>query len=847
MAFSSISAANAASSTSSIYGNRNVITGLASGMDTESMIENAVSGIKMKIANLNKQSTKLTWKQDAYRSIIDKMVNFTQKYTSYASSTNLASQSFFNSASKVTANGEFADKISATGRTSSDVKILGVQRLATSATYRVSGLGGSAAAEGAPSITAANAIDLNAKQRLSNVAGSMTIKYGGSRSFDIDFDDLEIYENQGEFVDAINKKLGDINVINSAGETVKASSMVKVEFTYDGIVFSDRQNAGNSVGVTSVSGKLADTLGIDTSEKPSVIKMAGNLVNDEGTVGEYLSGKEVTINLDGKQKTITLPKYEKPEASKEKDAAKSFVNGIQEQLDKAFGKDKIKVSNEAADSTGKENFKLKLETANGSTMSISSKVGKPLGFNSDKDATYVDNSKTLGDILTKDRMAKYDKSAAEGDVREIAATETTPAYHVDSKGHKVAKDNDKWYRVDEDGAFLHDFKMNGETVGQFSENTAMETVINTINNSAAGVNVSYSKTTNEFLLTAKESGSVGKIEFDNDFAKDLFVGENVSEEELAKRYTEGQDAVLSMEVNGKTYDGITRSSNSFEVDGLNITLKGTFGEYTEGTNKLVSTDAAKEKAVTFTSGTDTDKVVDTIKSFVEDYNAMVTEIKDAYTTMPAYKNKSSYTKYEPLTEEEAEGMTETAIKNYEEKAKQGILFGDRNLNALYNKLRSNISSNAIDGSNLNDIGLSTSYSNGITTLSLDESKLRAVLESNPDRVKEAFTKTVEGGASSNGLMANLKTTLDTYAKTTGDKGILIREAGSPRAPASLNDNALQKQMDRLQTQIDKWTNKYSDKIDYYTSQFSKLEQLIAQMNSQSSALAGLMGGYGGSY
>ena len=35
----------------------------------------------------------------------------------------------------------------------------------------------------------------------------------------------------------------------------------------------------------------------------------------------------------------------------------------------------------------------------------------------------------------------------------------------------------------------------------------------------------------------------------------------------------------------------------------------------------------------------------------------------------------------------------------------------------------------------------------------------------------------------------------------------------------------------------------SDQVDYYTSQFSKLEQLIAQMNSQSSALSQMMGGY----
>ena len=37
----------------------------------------------------------------------------------------------------------------------------------------------------------------------------------------------------------------------------------------------------------------------------------------------------------------------------------------------------------------------------------------------------------------------------------------------------------------------------------------------------------------------------------------------------------------------------------------------------------------------------------------------------------------------------------------------------------------------------------------------------------------------------------------------------------------------------------------ADRVDYYTSQFTALEQLMSQMNNQSSMLAGLMGG--GSY
>ena len=39
----SITSLTGSSSTSSIYGNSNILSGLASGMDTEAMIENAVS------------------------------------------------------------------------------------------------------------------------------------------------------------------------------------------------------------------------------------------------------------------------------------------------------------------------------------------------------------------------------------------------------------------------------------------------------------------------------------------------------------------------------------------------------------------------------------------------------------------------------------------------------------------------------------------------------------------------------------------------------------------------------------------------------------------------------------
>ena len=62
-------------------------------------------------------------------------------------------------------------------------------------------------------------------------------------------------------------------------------------------------------------------------------------------------------------------------------------------------------------------------------------------------------------------------------------------------------------------------------------------------------------------------------------------------------------------------------------------------------------------------------------------------------------------------------------------------------------------------------------------------------------------------------------------------------------PLPLLNNTLLEQMKDIDKQVDKWQAKMSDKVDYYTNKFTQLEMLIAQMNSQSSSLAGMMGGY----
>lgn len=829
-----MSSVSSLSSTSSLYGNRNVLSGLASGLDTESMIENMVSGTKAKITSLQQKRTTWEWKQEAYRNIIDLMVDFTQKYTSYTSSTNLLSSSFFTKAVTTIANGANADKVSATGKSSSEVQINGVKQLATAAKY-VSGA--SSLAQGQDGwITADNALNLGSDMELSKVSGSLTFTRG-NKTVTIDFDETEVYKSTEELAQAIEKKLGEQKLTTSDGDSKPANELIDVKVENGQITFKDK-TSNNSVYISSASGDIKTTLGIQTGKDATSINVGNTeLYESQGTVGEYLSGKTIDITLDGVKKSITLPEYEKGTTKDE-----GYAEALNEAIADKFGAGKVEVK---LSDDGKLQFKAQAN----STLQISSSVGDKLGIEGSSLTNYVDTSKNLGKFATFGTTQVDGQDVETMTINGVTLTgkllmgegdpiEQKDGTYLDRNGNKV---DENGVRLGEDGKALYgyDLTINGTKIGTYTRDTALETVMVDINNNTeAGVNVSYSKLTNQFVFTAEETGTAGKIDIAEGTLGATLFGATVSADGSRLSdisYDVGKDAILSMTVNGSDPVEVTRSSNTFDVDGMSVTLKGTFGY--EG-DKLVK----DTEAVSFTTTSDADTIVDAIKSMVEDYNKMAKAIKDAYSTMPAQRSNGG--SYEPLTDEDMADMSDEAIKNYEEKAKQGLLFADSDLSSLYSGLLSAITPSGTDGTTLRSIGINTSYDDGMTTLTLDESKLREALSSNPDKVKDAFTKSQENGSATDGLMTRLKTTLDRYASTTGaTKGILIEKAGSSRAPTSILDNYIQDMMDNIDDQIERWETKLSDQVDRYTSQFTQLEVLIQQMNSQSASLSGLMGGY----
>ena len=809
---------NSTSSTSSLYGNRNVISGLASGMDTESMIENSVSGYKSKISSLQQKMTQMQWKQDAYRSLITQMNNLLNKYTSYTSSTNLFSANFFSKAINTVANGANAAKVSASGKSSSNVSIDAIKQLAEAASYTV----GTSHLVSNGSDT--SKIEWNTNVDTSKVAGSLTIEYGGGDKksgsvINLNFGEDEVFNSAQEMADAINAKLKEKKVTSSSS-TSSADNYLEAYVDGTGRV-AIKDLKGNNFRITGVSGEGMQKI-FEETERGSIAASTKPVTKadlvDSVKREDYLKNQTIYVNLDGKTKSIKLEDifnsdtYKNAAKGTEQQKSEAFAAALNERLDSEFN-GKVKVEANADGSlkfTGPEN--------NGSTLMVKGSndaVNNALGLGEGGYSTNLQTGWTLKKVLGDKAAGLFTEAATDKD-----------GNYIDKDG-KVVDSEDK-------AAKVATIEINGTKL-QFGEDDTIQTVMDKINGSDAGVELKYSSMTGNFAFTSKETGADSKIDIGGTLGTALFgrvdssgITDDKAEvnPDIKGTYTKGKDAEFVATVNGERLE-LTRSSNTVDLDGLSVTLKGTFDEGGE--------------KITFTTNSDSDKIVDTVKAFVEDYNKLVTELHNAYSTMPLQDSRGN--NYLPMTEDEMSKNSESYIKSYEEKAKTGLLFGDSDLSNLYTRLTQSVQGSGEIGAALRSIGLSVEYSAGLSTLSLDEDKLRSALDSDPDKVKNAFTASTSTGASSNGIMAGLKSTLEQYGKTSiGSPGILVKKAGTTLSSYSLTNNEIQDQMDNLQKQIDKWQDKMGDRIDFYTKQFTQLEMLRNQMNSQSSALSGMMGG-----
>ncbi|MFP3919902.1 flagellar filament capping protein FliD [Lysinibacillus telephonicus] len=267
-----------------------------------------------------------------------------------------------------------------------------------------------------------------------------------------------------------------------------------------------------------------------------------------------------------------------------------------------------------------------------------------------------------------------------------------------------------------------------------------------------------------------------------------------------------------------TINGVTKTSHTNTISelGYSITLNQAFSG----------------SSVTISSTTDTDTIVENVKSFVELYNGLIDSLNSPI------KEKKNYD-YQPLTEAQKAEMSKEEIEKWEEKAKQGILRNDTIISNTVSSMRSAIYSVSTDLDSkfnaLYNIGITTTdvYSDG-GKLKIDEDKLRKAIEANPEAVADLFTRAEEKDADGNvvdkgGLITQLRATAKTAINSIEEK------AGKEGAVE--NSFTLGKTIISVDDRIEDWKERLKDIEERYFKQFSAMEAAIQKANSQASLFA----------
>ena len=221
------------------------------------------------------------------------------------------------------------------------------------------------------------------------------------------------------------------------------------------------------------------------------------------------------------------------------------------------------------------------------------------------------------------------------------------------------------------------------------------------------------------------------------------------------------DAGEAADINGrKLINGLQISSTELTADTNGIQAAGTDAQvtidgrsYTSDTGKItvgnVTYTLAAKGSTTVTVNQDTDKLIENVKKFVEDYNKMLDSLNDKY-----YETK--YSDYGVLTKTQEDGMTKEQIEKWNEKAKSGLLNHDNTIGKIISEMREAIYTpvDSVTGkyNTMMSIGISSKTDRG--HLYLDEDKLKKALAAEPDCVRQIFT------ASGEITDANGKTTTD---------------------------------------------------------------------------------------
>ena len=832
---------------SSISNNTNRVAGLISGLDTEELVKAMTSNTKSRLNSKKQKLQTLEWKQESYRSVISKISDFKSKYLDILSSNSIKANAVMKKCVATSSNDKLITATAAAG--------------ATAATYTIS------------KATAAKTASFSSNGSVSNGAVKLDFskaEAGQSYTVEVNLDGTtkkisytagdSLDATKANFLSAANDAFADLKGSDQSFEFQSGTSTLVFNGNGDGIYHTFGVGAGDSVGLAfNTSSKIttSSTLGSINFNQELTADADGNYkININGVDFTFDSSTTVSsmiseINGSDAGVKLSFSSVSQSFELETKDTgASAEINMYQTSgnlLNSLFNIDSDKLTTTAADRASVEytvnedvtksisteftnKFKSDFDDNDDPHYELTVKIGdgetKTLSIDlsgltkKDDDTTYTDEeinnvfSKAVKNALKNEGFAEdaLTLTYSDSSLTLSSASDVTvglTGFYEGEITNQVTKKADSSYIIAENVTEMT-FNVNGNDV--------------TVTASDASKGISIKDLMDAGVVNMETDGTIiaaGDISSDDSAAKELLnkyfgktngiVGAKSSDSITAH----GTNSTITVSNDGENFTTYTSTSNSFTFDGTSINLSDV-GDF--------DAQGVEDDYITIDTKRDTSGIKDVIVKFVDDYNTL---LDDLYGEINTSRPKSSGSYYDPLTEEQEEEMSDEEIEKWNENAKQGLLYNDRNISRFLSEIRSAMNT-AVDGFTLYDLGidLTDSWSdNG--KLEIDESKLDNALEVYGDKVAELFTST-------NGIAAKLESTVDKAISTKTNKyGYLTSIAGMANTKTA-TDNMIYQQMQSLQDLIDRLTEKYEDEQERYWDQFSYLETYMSKMNTQAS-------------
>ena len=359
----------------------------------------------------------------------------------------------------------------------------------------------------------------------------------------------------------------------------------------------------------------------------------------------------------------------------------------------------------------------------------------------------------------------------------------------------------------------------------------------------AGVNASFDTTNQRFFINSTGTGSAKNFTLTSGDSTALaslgldpnttYTDINGSKNSCVK--IEGQDAEIVL--NGATF---TSDSNTFSINGLTINTLG-----------------VTDEEISLVTSTDYDGIYNTIKDFLTEYNDLINKMDKLY-------NADSARKYDMLTDDEKDSMTDDEVEQWEDKIKSALLRKDNSLynvmntltttmmdgyyeNNLSDKQKKNMSASEISAWYKENGGKKHYLSDyGIGTLSYFEAQDNEhhayhingdaddeFTSTKEDKLKAAIAEDPEGTAN---FFATLCKTL--YSKLDETMSESTEYSSIYKV---YNDKQLKKDYNDYTTKISDAEDELNDYEDRWYNKFSKMEVALSKLQSQTSSISSMLG------